>query len=207
MFITFEGIDFCGKSTQIFLLKKYFEEKGKEILLIREPGGTGISELVRTILLDKNNLAMHRETEILLFSASRSQLVREVILPSLQKNKIILADRFFDSTTAYQGFGRGLNLEVVNTINRFAIGDAIPMLTFFIDISVEEATRRKAMVKGEKLDRIELSDNDFYNKVRNGYLKIAKEEKRFRIINGSLPVDEVHKKIILEIEKFIEVNK
>lgn len=207
MFITFEGIDFCGKSTQIKLLKKYFEEKGKEVLLIREPGGAGISELVRTILLDKNNLAMHRETEILLFSASRSQLVREVILPSLQKNKIILADRFFDSTTAYQGYGRGLNLEVVNTINRFAIGNAIPTLTFFIDISVEEAAQRKERIKGEKLDRIEVSDNDFYNKVRNGYLKIASEEKRIRIIDGSLPVDEVQKKIILEIEKFIEVTK
>lgn len=207
MFITFEGIDFCGKSTQIKLLKKYFEEKGKEVLLIREPGGAGISELVRTILLDKNNLAMHPETEILLFSASRSQLVREVILPSLKKNKIILADRFFDSTTAYQGYGRGLNLEVVNTINRFAIGDAIPKLTFLIDISVEEAARRKAKIKGEKLDRIEVSDNDFYNRVRGGYLKIANEEKRFRIIDGSLPVDEVHEKIIFETENSIEVNK
>lgn len=205
MLITFEGIDFCGKSTQVILLKKYFEERGREVLLIREPGGTAISELVRTVLLDKNNLAMFRETEILLFSASRAQLVREVILPALQENKIIIADRFFDSTTAYQGFGRGLNLEVVQSINKFAIGEAVPFITFFIDISVEEAEKRKAQIKGDKLDRIEVSDNEFYSKVRSGYLEIAKAEQRFKIINGTESIQAVHDTIIKKLEMSIEV--
>lgn len=207
MFITFEGIDFCGKSTQVRLLKKYFEEHGREVLVIREPGGTEISELVRTILLDKKNLSMKNETEILLFSASRSQLVRELILPSLNQNKIIIADRFFDSTTAYQGYGRGLNLEVVKAINHFAVGDALPFITFFIDIPVEEAEKRKALIKGEKLDRIEVSNSGFFSKVRNGYLEIAKTESRFKIIDGTLPIDTLHKNIINEFEKTIKDMK
>ncbi|HUX59924.1 MAG TPA: dTMP kinase, partial [Ignavibacteriaceae bacterium] len=139
MFITFEGIDFSGKSTQVKLLRKYLNNKNKKVKIIREPGGTKISELVRTILLNKAHNKMTIETEIFLFSASRSQLVRQKIRPYLEQGIYVISDRFHDSTTAYQGFGRGIPIEAVKSINRLAIGETIPDLTFFIDIPVEEA--------------------------------------------------------------------
>ena len=134
MFITFEGIDFCGKSTQVKLLKEFLESKGKTVKIIREPGGTEISEKIREILLDKKHLNLTIETEIFLFSASRAQLVREVIQPYLEKKYYVLSDRFHDSTTAYQGFGREIPLPIVEQINNLVIGKTIPDLTFFIDI-------------------------------------------------------------------------
>ncbi len=146
MFITFEGIDFCGKSTQVELLKDHFIKQNKKVEIIREPGGTEISELVRSILLDKKNYHMVMETEIFLFSAARAQLVREKIRPYLNQGIYVISDRFHDSTTAYQGFGRGIDIESVNHINSLAIGETVPDLTFFIDITVEEAERRKKMM-------------------------------------------------------------
>lgn len=202
MLITFEGIDFCGKSTQIKLLEKHFEKLNKKIKIIREPGGTEISEKIREILLDKSNNKMFMETEILLFSASRSQLVREKIKPFLDQNFYVICDRFFDSTTAYQGFGRGISYQSVESINKLAVGNLIPDLTFFIDISIEEAEKRKGNIAGEKLDRIENSNNEFFIKVRNGYNELAKKENRFRIINGEDLIENIHKKIIKEIENY-----
>ena len=199
MFITFEGIDFCGKSTQVELLKKYLLKKNKEVEIIREPGGTIISEDVRNILLDKKNNNMFMETEIYLFSAARAQLVREKILPYLKEGKYVISDRFHDSTTAYQGFGRGIPLEIVEQINNLAIGSATPSITFFIDVPVEEAEKRKALKQKHDLDRIEISENSFYKNVREGYLYLVNKEKRFRLIDGTLPVEVIHKKIIEEI--------
>ncbi|HSD64732.1 MAG TPA: dTMP kinase [Ignavibacteriaceae bacterium] len=199
MFITFEGIDFCGKSTQVELLKKYFLNKGKKIEIIREPGGTEISELVRTILLDKKHLHMVMETEIFLFSAARAQLVREKIRPYLTQGIYVISDRFHDSTTAYQGFGRGVDIESVNHINSLAIGDTIPDITFFIDITIEEAEKRKRMMEDFNPDRIEISDSLFYEKVRAGYLYIADKENRVRIINGMRSIEVIQKDIIEEI--------
>lgn len=199
MFITFEGIDFCGKSTQVELLKKYLENHNKKVLLIREPGGTEISEKVRNILLDKNHSKMYMETEIFLFSAARSQLVREKIKPYLNEGFYVISDRFHDSTTAYQGYGRGLPPELVKKVNELAIGDTIPDLTFFIDIPVTEAEKRKLNNLDKELDRIEISNNDFYEKVRKGYQDISKYEKRFRLIDGMLSIEEIHKKIVNEI--------
>jgi dTMP kinase len=201
MFITFEGIDFSGKSTQVVLLKHYFTKIKKKVKIIREPGGTVISEKIRETLLDKKNNKMCIETEILLFSASRAQLVREKISPYLEKGIYVISDRFHDSTTAYQGYGRGIPLETVMHINRLAIGDTIPDITFFIDISVEEAEKRKSAQRLLELDRIEMSKEYFYNNVRNGYIELAKNEKRIKIINGHLPVETIHKNIIDEIEK------
>ncbi len=201
MFITFEGIDFCGKSTQAELLKKYFENNGQKVILIREPGGTIISEKVREILLDKNNSEMKIETEFLLFSSSRSQLVREIIIPALKENNVVISDRFHDSSTAYQGYGRGLDIDIINQINSFAISNLIPDITFFIDTPVEVCLQRRAKKSKIELDRIELSSLSFYQKVRNGYLKIAKSDSRFRIVNGSLTIEEIHNIIIKEIIK------
>lgn len=201
MFITFEGIDFCGKSTQVELLKNYFERKGKSVQVIREPGGTEISEKIRDILLDKKNNKMFMETELLLFSASRAQLVREKINPFIKQGKIVISDRFHDSSTAYQGFGRGLSIDSVLNVHKLAIGETIPDITFIIDIPVEVAVKRKSEKTHQELDRIEVSSNDFFEKVRNGYLTLAKKEKRFRVIDGTQSIETIHKLIINYIEE------
>ena len=201
MFITFEGIDFCGKSTQIELLKSYLLKKNKKVRVIREPGGTEISEKIRTILLDKENSKMLMETEFLLFSASRSQLVREKIRPYLDEGIYVISDRFHDSSTAYQGYGRGISIEVILSVHKLAIGNTIPDVTFFLDIPVEVAEQRRQEKLSKDLDRIEISDMDFFSRVRNGYLELAKNESRFRILNGTDSVEKIQKKIINEIEK------
>ncbi len=199
MFITFEGIDFCGKSTQIDLLKKYLQSLNKKVEIIREPGGTEISEIVRSVLLDKKHNRMRMETEIFLFSASRAQLVREKIQPAINKGIYVISDRFHDSTTAYQGYGRGIDLETVKHINNLAIDGAIPDITFIIDISVQAANERKMRKGKSHLDRMELAENDFFERVREGYLTIARQEKRFRVIDGTKTINEINKLIIEEI--------
>jgi len=143
MFITFEGLDFCGKSTQVEILKDYFESKNKKVVIIREPGGTEISEKIREILLDKKNSEMSIESELLLFSSSRAQLVREKIIPLLNQGCYVISDRFHDSSIAYQGYGRGISIESVMAIQNFAIDGAVPNITFFIDVPLEEIGRRR----------------------------------------------------------------
>ncbi len=201
MFITFEGIDFCGKSTQIELLKSYLLKNNKKVRVIREPGGTEISEKIRTMLLDKENSKMLMETEFLLFSASRSQLVREKIRPYLDEGIYVISDRFHDSSTAYQGYGRGISIEVVLSVHKLAIGNTIPDVTFFLDIPVEVAEQRRQEKLSEQLDRIEISDMGFFSRVRKGYIELAKSENRFRILNGTDSVENIQEKIINEIEK------
>lgn len=199
MFITFEGIDFCGKSTQVELLRKYLLEQKKIVEVIREPGGTKISEMIRTILLDKVHENMCNESEIFLFSASRAQLVREKIRPYLMKGYYVISDRFHDSSTAYQGFGRGLSIEAIMNIHSLAIGETVPDITFFIDIPVEESEKRKKQKLNRELDRIESAERAFFEKVRNGYLFLSKD-KRFKRIDGQQTVMEIHKQIVKEIE-------
>ncbi|MEW6193752.1 MAG: dTMP kinase [Bacteroidota bacterium] len=205
MFITFEGLDFCGKSTQVELLEKYFIDKKKKVIVLREPGGTPISEKIREILLDKKNSEMADETELLLFSASRSQLVNQTIIKSVESDYIVISDRFHDSSIAYQGFGRGIDLDFVTKLQNFAIGKAIPDLTFFIDIPVEEVVKRMSKVQKIELDRIENSKLDFYHRVRDGYILLAENNKRFRIIDGMLSKEDVNKIIITEVERFGKV--
>ena len=200
MFITFEGIDFCGKSTQVELLKKYLLQRNFSVEVIREPGGTEISEKIREILLDKKNSRMFSETELLLFSSARAQLVREKIIPLLQKNFVVISDRFHDSSIAYQSYGRGIDIEVVKKVQQLAIGNTIPDLTFLIDISVELSHQSKKLSGRVELDRIENSETSFFQKVRQGYLLLAAEEKRFRVLDGSKSVAEIHEKIIKEIK-------
>ena len=200
MFISFEGIDFCGKSTQIELLKDYLIEKNKKVEILREPGGTELSEKIRVMLLDNKNSSMAAETELLLFSASRAQLVREKIRPYLQKGYYVISDRFHDSSTAYQGYGRGIPIEKVRQVHKLAIEDTIPEITFFIDIPVGVANERKKKKSKGKLDRIELADIEFYNRVRNGYLEIASKEDRFKVVDGTQTIENINNQIISEIE-------
>lgn len=207
MFITFEGLDFCGKSTQVSLLKSYLESISQKTLLLREPGGTEISEKIRDILLDKKNSRMVMEAELLLFSSSRAQLVRDVILPKLSEGQIVISDRFHDSTTAYQGFGRGIDLDFIEKLNSFVIQNALPDITFFIDISVQEAKRRKELNQFFDLDRIEVSNDDFYTKVREGYLYVSKKEKRFFRIDGTNSIEEIHKEIKSKVNVLLEQKR
>lgn len=206
MFITFEGIDFCGKSTQVNLLGDYLRNSGNEVKIIREPGGTGISENIRNILLDKKNNKMYMETELLLFSASRAQLIREVIKPYLDDGIYVVSDRLHDSTTAYQGFGRGMDLDMIRSINNLAIGDNSPDITFLVDITVDEMSKRKNL-KLREPDRMELNSYDFFNRVRDGYLWIAQHEpERVKLIDGMKPIDEIHREILDHVRKYLDKN-
>ncbi|MFZ1729271.1 MAG: dTMP kinase [Bacteroidota bacterium] len=191
MFITFEGIDCSGKSTQIEILMNALRKQRREVLIVREPGGTEISERIRALLLDLKHREMDGTTELLLFSSSRSQLVIERILPALERGAVVIADRFYDSTTAYQGYGRGINIEAILRVHEIATHGLIPDLSFFIDISVEESLQRRSIRAGQP-DRMESSDTAFFNRVRDGYLKIASiSPSRFRVIDGARPLEPV----------------
>ena len=199
MFITFEGIDLSGKSTQIKLLKNFLENKKKKVISVREPGGTEISEKIRDILLDKDHLKMGDLTEFLLFSSSRQQLTKEIIIPHLKKKYFVLSDRYFDSSTAYQGYGGMIDLKIIKNINRIATDGLIPDLTFLINISIDECIRRKKLMKKTE-DRIEQKKISYYKKVINGYLQIAKNNKRrFVVINGTNSIERIHEEIVASV--------
>ena len=195
MFITFEGLDFSGKTTQATLLDQRLEQNGHNVVFLREPGGTNISERIRSILLDRNHASMDQATELLLFSASRAQLVSEVILPALKKGKVVICDRFSDSTVAYQGWGRGLNIDAVKSINKVATFGLLPDLTFLIDLSLEDVWTRMKHVGAAK-DRLERSGQEFYERVRDGYLDAANvEPRRFVVLDGSRSVEQIHEQV------------
>lgn len=200
-FISFEGIDFCGKSTQIDLLLNRLSSTKLKVKVLREPGGTFISEKIRDILLDTSHSEMTPPTEILLYSAARAQLVHQTILDELKKGVYVIADRYFDSTTAYQGYGRNIEINFVNDLNRFATSGLTPFKTFFIDISPEEAERRRQALSSvrdrrSKKDRIESETTEFYNRIRQGYLKLAENEPdRIVRIDGELPQDRIAENI------------
>ena len=192
-FISFEGIDGCGKSTQVKLLINKLKDNDINPILVREPGGTLISEEIRDTLLKTQNRLMSSRTEALLMAASRAQLTKEVIVPELSNNSCIIADRFKDSTLAYQSGGRGLNLEFLIKLNNFATEDVNPDLTFFIDIDPASAKRR---INKKSLDRIESAGIKFQTKVRESYLKIANLfPDRIHIINGSDTIQIIHESI------------
>jgi len=200
MFITFEGIDLSGKSTQIKLLKNHFEKRKKKVISVREPGGTEISEKIRDIILDKKNIKMEYLTEFLLFSASRQQLTKEIIVPHLKKKFIVLCDRYYDSSTAYQGYGGQINLEIIQSVNKIASGNLIPDITFLIHITAEESFKRKKLMK-KNADRIEKKTISYYKKVIDGYKIISNNEKgRFVVIDGTKSVDEINEEIIFAIK-------
>lgn len=199
-FITFEGSDGSGKTTQIQLLKKVIDSLGVKFTLTREPGGTDISEEIRKIILDDKNKEMIWQTEALLYAAARAQLVGELIIPSLRSGVHVLCDRYIDSTLAYQGYGRGLNLSNLQEINDFAANFLKPDLTILLDLAPEETLKRRCQ---RKADRLEMEQLDFHKRVREGYLKLAQgEPERFIIVNAGKGIFEVHneiKKVVLPL--------
>lgn len=192
LFISFEGSEGCGKSTQIGRLAARLREAGREVVLLREPGGTPIGEQIRNLLqYDASASAMTPETELLLFAASRAQLVREVIRPAVARGAVVLCDRFLDSTTVYQGVARALDRKDVTAINAFAVGETLPDLTLLLDLDAAEGRRRAASRKGP-VDRMEQEKEEFYEAVRRGYLALAAENRgRIAVIDAAADIDAV----------------
>ena len=197
LFITLEGGEGCGKSTQIAALKARLEDMGKTVVQTREPGGTALGESVRSLLQhDDAGQGMSPEAELLLFAASRAQHVRELIAPAIAKGQIVLCDRFLDSTTVYQGVARAIDSKKVDTINQFAIGDTKPDLTILIDLPPEIGLARVHARSDGQLDRMENEAIEFFQAVRQGYLDLAKSEpKRFLVLDGSQSVEELETQI------------
>lgn len=201
IFITFEGVEGSGKSSQIKLLEQYLEEHGYDHFVTREPGGPPISEAIRKLLLDVNNAEMVPETELLLYLASRAQHTVQWIIPALEQGKIVICDRYTDSSLAYQGGGRKLSASVINALTTFATRNLKPDITFLLDVDVEVGQKR---IRNRTLDRLEEESLNFHQKVRQEYLKLAKQHKdRYIIIDGSLGVKEIHELIVKHMTTFI----
>ena len=203
-FITFEGIDGSGKSTQIRMLENELNELGVAFKTFREPGGTDLSEKIRTILLDKENIELISTAESLLFAAARAQLTTEQIKPAIEKGEFVICDRFTDSTIAYQGYGRGLDIQQLEEINYIATDGLTPDITFILDINPETAAVR---MKAEASDRMEEMGMDFFRRIRGGYRQIKDQNpNRYRLINGEQSPENVFKEIKeIIIKQFEEV--
>lgn len=200
LFITIEGGDGSGKSTQIDLLTKYFEEHGHEVLLTREPGGTVISEKIRELILDKNHMEMADMTEALLYAASRAQHTQEFIIPNIKAGKVVICDRYVDSSVVYQGYARGLGIDEVEAINAHATVGTEPDLTILLDLPPEIGLARKKNQKA--LDRLELASDSFHMKVCEGYRELAKRHpKRILPVDATMTIEEIHQVIVAEIVK------
>jgi len=197
LFISFEGGEGCGKSTQIAALKTRLEAEGHSVVQTREPGGTQLGEAIRNLLQhDEAGQGMSPETELLLFAASRAQHVRELIAPAIAEGKIVLCDRFMDSTTVYQGVARAINSDQVATINKFALGLTKPDLTILIDLPPEIGLARVHARSDGKLDRMEQEAIEFFEAVRQGYLDLAAQDlERFIILDGSLEIETLKSQI------------
>jgi dTMP kinase len=183
LFLTFEGLDFSGKSTQVRRLADRLRSAGADVLVLREPGGTPVGEAIRSILLDRSNVALTASAELFLFSASRSQLVEQVIRPALAAGTVVVCDRFVDSTTAYQGGGRGIDRAIIDAVNRGATGGLTPHVTFFLDLPDAERHRRQ-VAAGVEGDRMESNTAEFYARVRKAFLDLAAREPRFTVLDG-----------------------
>jgi len=198
-FITFEGIEGCGKSTQLELLKAHLEKKGRAVFSVREPGGTLLGERVRSVLLNGTEEGIDPWAELFLYEACRAQLVAKVIRPALAQGKVVLCDRFFDSTLAYQGFGRGLDVEKIEGLNALATGGLVPDLTFLVDCA-EEVGLKRAWARinasmGAREDRFEKEELAFHRRVRDGFLEIARAAPRVKVVDGSREISTVHGEI------------
>lgn len=200
IFITIEGPDGAGKSTQIELLKEYLENRGYDSVVTREPGGTAISEAIREIILNPEYKEMSHMTELLLYAAARAQLVNQIIRPALEAGKAVICDRFVESSAVYQGIGRGLGVDTVYEVNNYALGDVKPKLTIFMDLDAEDGLKRKK--KQAALDRMEQEDLAFHMRVVAGYRKLAElYPERIVPIDATLSVEEIHSRIVAEVEK------
>lgn len=200
LFITMEGPDGAGKTTQIDLLRDYLSGKGYDIIVCREPGGTPISEAVRQVILNKDFTEMGNMTELLLYAAARAQLMEEVIRPALLEGKIVICDRFVESSAVYQGIGRNMGIDLVYQVNQFAIGDTVPDLTIMIDLNAEIGISRKK--KQTELDRMEREALDFHERVVDGYRQLSQLfPERIYKVDGSRTIEEIHQKIVIQVNK------
>ncbi len=202
MFITFEGPEGSGKTTALKLVVEKLGLSDNGVVVSREPGGVRIAEDIRKIILDKGNIEMNARTEALLYAAARAQHFEEVIKPALKANKIVICDRFIDSSLAYQGVGRGLGMVGVSEINRFAINDCIPDLTIFFDIKPEDGLKRVRFDSGRELDRLDLETLDFHNKVYRGYKQLCEMYlERIVVIDATKTPDEISDEIVRVINE------
>ncbi len=200
IFITFEGTDASGKTTQIGLLSEYLEKKGVPHIVTREPGGTAIGEKVRTIILDKENSEMLPATEALLYAASRAQLTGQVVRPALREGKVVISDRFLDSSIAYQGYGRNLG-DMIRRINEPAVEGLKPDLTILLKTDPAAMRKRRDASLEDRMDSQKL---EFHREVLRGYLTLSQEEpERFFVIDGERPVDEIAKAIRERVDRFV----
>ena len=196
LFITFEGIDGCGKSTQVEKAFRYLKSQGYDVVKLREPGSTPVAERIRKILLDRR-LEMADVTELLLYEAARSDLVAAKIEPLLLAGKVVVCDRFYDSTTAYQGYGRGLDIAAVKRLHKTAVGKCKPDLTLVFDVDLKTSYSRR----GKQADRLEAQSKTFFQRVRKGFLEIARtESRRVKVIDGTRPVDEV----FIDVQRWLD---
>jgi dTMP kinase len=199
-FITFEGSEGCGKSTQSRLLYEYLKSKGKRVIYLREPGATKISEKIRDILLDAKNQLIVPETEMLLYMAARAQIVAELIEPALKEGAVVICDRFLDSTLAYQGYGLGMDIDLIKRVGSFTTQGIKPDLTLFLDLAVKHGLKHRQM----SLDRIEMRSVNYHLRVRRGYLKLASQEpKRIKVVKVEKNKYETQSKIRELVEKYV----
>jgi dTMP kinase len=201
--ITFEGIDGCGKTTQLQLLGDYLAERGLPFISTREPGGTLTGQRIRAVLLDMSDERVEPLTELLLYAADRAQHVRQVILPALEAGQLVLSDRFYDATTVYQGYARGFDLKLVNELNQLAACGLKPALTLLFDLAVEQGLGRthKRGAEDRGLDRLDSEPLEFHRRVRQAYLEIAAQEpERFRIVPAAGSVEETFKLVLKELQ-------
>jgi len=213
LFITFEGLEGCGKTTQAKMLYNLFNKQGIPSIFTKEPGGTRIGQKIRKILLDQKNDGMDYKAEMLLFLASRAENVRLIILPALEEGKIVISDRFYDSTTAYQGYGRGIDLKTIKNLNTLVVGRAIPDITFFLDIEPQEGLKRSTAFSHSREIRFEeefmnkkiIGGKLFLERVRDGYYQLSREEaERIKVINANRDRKEIFEDIIKIVNKKIK---
>lgn len=201
LLITFEGPDGSGKTTQISLLKEYLGAKGFEVIFTREPGGTNISEKIREMILDNKNSEMSAMCEALLYASSRAQLVHEVIKPALSEGKVVVMDRFVESSIVYQGIGRKLGIDRIKSINDAATEGLRPDITFLLTIPYEEGLKRKSRQKS--LDRLENSGDDFHQRVYEGYMNLAGSADYIKVVDANRSAEDIHKDIVQVIKDTI----
>lgn len=198
-FMTFEGIEGCGKSTHVTLLAQALQARGLSVVATREPGGTEIGQTLRQILLHSSVTPLAKGTELLLMLADRAQHVQDVILPGLRDGKVVISDRFVDSTVAYQGYGRGIEHDLLARLNGFACGDCLPTLTILLDLPVDEGLRRAGKRRGanEAVDHFEAESVAFHQRVREGFLSVARAEpQRVHVVDSRRPLEEIHQEIV-----------
>lgn len=205
VFISFEGIEGTGKSTQAGLLAHYLKEKGYRVIQTMEPGGTSISLKIRELLLSVESKEMDHVTELLLYNAARVQHIKEIIGPALERGDVVITDRFSDSTVAYQGYARGIDLQLIDSLDMIATNNLRPDITILFDVDVRAGLARNK--KLGKNDRLELEDISFHEKVRNGFLQIAASEtRRIKVVDCAESLDGVHQKVVKIISDFLEVQ-